>query len=74
MARTILKNCNTFIGITLFNFKAYSKAKVFQKNTEIHQWKNMESLEINPQLYGQLILTKGGRLANGKKKSLCSKC
>ena len=72
MAKTILNNKRTSVGIILSDLKLYHRAIMIKtawywySDRQIDQRNRIEDPEMNPHIYGHMIFDKGAKPSSGK--------
>ena len=75
----MLKKKNKTGSIILLDFQLYYKVVItkrawyWYKNRHIDQWSRVQSLDMDPQLYGQIIFNKAGKNKQWEKDNLFNK-
>ena len=71
-----MRKKNRAVEIILLDFRLYLKVRVIRavwswhRNKHIDQWNRIESLEINPYTYDQLIYDKVGKITQWRKDNI----
>ena len=75
IANVILNKKNEARGITLPDFQLYYRTMIikiawnWQKNSHMVHRNRIESTEIKPHVYGQIVFDKGAKTCNGEKQA-----
>ena len=69
------KKKNEVVGPSILDFETHYKATVVKTEWDWHagQWNRIESLEINPYIYSQLIFDNNAMAVHWRKDSLFNK-